>query len=79
MVEVEGGRVDLLADGALGVLLVALSDDPFAVLALGQFDLLAVDGHGLGLAVGYKRKDVSRSSTRIENVDGGKTVDGRGR
>ena len=60
MVEVEGGRVDLLGDGAL----VALSDDPFAVLALGQFDLLAVDGHGLGLAVGYERKTSASARRR---------------
>jgi hypothetical protein len=53
-VEVEGGRVDLLEAGALGVLavLLGLGDSPFTVAALGQFDLLAVDGHGLGLAVG---------------------------
>jgi hypothetical protein len=72
VVEVEGGRVDLLEAGALGVfvaLLVALGEDPFAVLVLGQFDLLAVDGHGLGLAVGYKRKKSAKSAITIRNVD----------
>jgi hypothetical protein len=56
-VEAVGGGVGLLEVGALGVLavlLVGLGDLPFTVSALGQFDLLAVDGHGLGLTVSYK-------------------------